>query len=88
MKAFWTARVSRFVCAPCLVATSWRMERRLIGRGNKNACRRVTVIVAVRRQTSPAFPAFGSGSLCAQDLCKLLVNCELLENGWLSLFDS
>ena len=37
----------------------------------------VAVAVAVRCQTWPTFQAFGSGSVCAQDSRKLLVNCEL-----------
>ena len=38
----------------------------------------VAVIVAVRRKTSTAFQALTNGSLCAQDLCKLMVNRELM----------
>jgi hypothetical protein len=45
----------------------------------------VAVTVAVRCQTWPTFQAFESGSLCAQDSCKLLVCCGLLEYGWQSL---
>ena len=37
----------------------------------------VAVIVAVRRKTSKAFQALTNGFLCAQDLCKLVVNREL-----------
>jgi len=44
----------------------------------------VAVIVAVCFSTSPTFQAFESSSLCAQDLCKLLVDCEFLEHGWQS----
>jgi hypothetical protein len=44
----------------------------------------VAVTVAVRCRISRTFQAFSSGPLCAQDLCKLLVNCELLESGWMS----
>ena len=51
-------------------------------------CGSVAVIVAVRCQISATFQAFRRGSLCAQDLRKLLVNCESLENGCTPLRDS
>ena len=45
----------------------------------------VAVTVAVRSSTRPTFRTIGSGSLCAQDLCKLLVNRGLLWHGRLRL---